>query len=357
MEDKLVELASKLISIPSVSGDIEKSVEVLEIAKRELSADYPFTAFASSGIPSLLFSSKDKNTKHFKVILNAHLDVVPAELSQYQPHVAGGKLYGRGAYDMKAAAAVMIHVFKDIGNTLPYPLALQLTTDEEIGGANGAMHQLEAGIKTDFFLTGESTSFKIVHETKGRVIARLESRGQMSHAAYPWQGRNAIWQMYEVLDALFKRYPVPANETEETTINIAKIHTTNGTYNKVPDHCEAYLDVRFSPKEKDTIVATLKSLMPENVEFEVMRFANPHVTNRESPYIEKLQKTAEDVLQKKLPVGMAHGGSDAAKYAEICDAVEFGPVGFGHHSDDEWVETQALVDYYKILKNFLISLG
>lgn len=356
MEDKLIELAKELIAVPSVSGDVEKSVEILEVAKRTLSFDYPFTAFASNGIPSLLFSNRDKNTKEFKVILNAHLDVVPALDIQYKPHVTDGKLYGRGAYDMKAAAAVMIHVFKDIGKDLSYPLALQLTTDEEVGGFNGAKHQLDSGIKTEFFLTGESTSFKIVHETKGRMTVRIETKGRMSHAAYPWQGSNAIWQMYEVFDKVFKKYPVPQHETENTTVNLAKIHTSNGTINKVPDHCEAFLDIRFAPKEKDTIAETIKSLMPENVEFEVLRFTNPHVTKRESPFIQKLHKASEEVLQKELVIGMAHGGSDAAHYAEFADAVEFGPRGYGHHADEEWAETESLANYYKILKNFLLSL-
>jgi len=80
MNNQILTLAKDLIAIPSVSGEIEESVAILELAKKQL-AEYPFTPFASNSIPSLLYSNKGKDIKDFKIILNTHLDVVPANES------------------------------------------------------------------------------------------------------------------------------------------------------------------------------------------------------------------------------------------------------------------------------------
>jgi len=73
----------------------------------------------------------------FQVILNAHLDVVPAQPDQFRPRREGDRLYARGAQDMKVAALVEAQVFRELAAELPYPLALQLVTDEEVGGRDG----------------------------------------------------------------------------------------------------------------------------------------------------------------------------------------------------------------------------
>ena len=64
--------------------------------------------------PSLLFYNNFPKSKKFKIILNAHLDVVPGNKNQFVPKVVGDRLYARGAYDMKSSAIVMMSVFKDI---------------------------------------------------------------------------------------------------------------------------------------------------------------------------------------------------------------------------------------------------
>ena len=146
MIDDILHLAKELISVPSVTGIPEELTQVLKVAEKYLEGQ-EFTAFASNNIPSLLYSNKGKDLKEFKIILNAHLDVVPAKKEQFNPHEKGGKLYGRGAYDMKAAGAVMMYLFKEIGAELPYPLGLQLVTDEESGGRDGTKYQIDQKIR------------------------------------------------------------------------------------------------------------------------------------------------------------------------------------------------------------------
>src|SRR5579862_6285724 len=101
MIDEILNLSKQLIEIPSVSGDIPNLVKALKLAKQQL-PDQIFLPFVSDGIPSLLFTNQKQPNKEFKIILNAHLDVVPAAAEQFIPIEKDGKLYGRGAYDMKS---------------------------------------------------------------------------------------------------------------------------------------------------------------------------------------------------------------------------------------------------------------
>lgn len=356
MDKTILSLTKELISIPSVAGNSDHLIEVLELAKKYL-PEYEFTPYASNGIPSLLYSNTDKDTKNFKIILSAHLDVVPAEERQFHPEEKDGKIWGRGAKDMKGSAAVMMLLFKELGKTLPYSLGLQLTTDEEIGGENGVKHQLSEGIRGEFAIIGESTDFRLIHETKAILNIKLTSKGKSAHSAYPWLGKNAVWSMYEALDNVIKAYPIPQEETQETTVTISKIETDNNAHNIVPQHCEAYLNVRYTNKEIETIVPKLQSLLPPDIHFEVLNKDVPQYSDPNGFYFTYLKECSEKVLQTEVPIAKAHGASDGRYFSELgIDVVEFGPVGHGHHGAEEWVYIDSLIQYYEILKKFLTSI-
>ena len=91
MDKTIFTLTKELISIPSDAGNPEQLIEVLELAKKYL-PEYEFTPYASNGVPSLLYSNTGKDNQNFKIILSAHLDVVPAEKSQFLPEEKEGKI-------------------------------------------------------------------------------------------------------------------------------------------------------------------------------------------------------------------------------------------------------------------------
>jgi succinyl-diaminopimelate desuccinylase len=352
---EIVDLAAKFVEVPSVSGNSEKAVEVLQIAKEQL-IDHKFSPFVSDGLPSLLYGNQ--NTDKFKIILNAHLDVVPGELHQYNPHVKDGKLYGRGAYDMKGAAAVMIKLYDEIADQLDYPLGLQLVTDEELAGGRCTYTQLEKGVRTELAIIGEcGSNFDIINETKGLVHATLIASGAKAHGAYVWRGQNAILKMYEALNIIHQHFPTPHEETSETTINVSKIHTSNETWNLVPDDCTATLDIRYNRKDKETILERVRSLLPEGVILKVEKTRNSHYTDSNHAYINTLREVGREVTGEPFKVRNTFGGSDTSFFSEFgCEAVEFGPIGGGQHDGGEWVSIQGLADYYQILKKFLLSV-
>ncbi|HSW87564.1 MAG TPA: M20/M25/M40 family metallo-hydrolase [Candidatus Saccharimonadales bacterium] len=356
MLQSILSLTKEFISIPSVGGNREEIDKILNVAKREL-PEFSFESFISNNHPSLLYSNKSTVTNHFDIILNAHLDVVPAEEKQFIPYEKDGKLYGRGAKDMKAASAVMILLFKELAKKVDYTLGLQIVTDEEPGGLDGTGYQVQQGVTGKFIICGEGTDLIIINKAKARMLVKLTTTGISAHSAYPWRGDNAVLKMHEVLAAIHKVYPTPREEYEQTTVTITSFKTENDTYNKIPDKCIAYLDIRFLPNEKDSIVEKIKSLLPETIHMEIIFKFFPHETNPTNKYLQLLEREGQKIVPKGLKLGLAHGASDAAFYSEVaCDSIEFGPVGDNHHSYDEWVDIKSLEDYYHILKNFLLSV-
>jgi len=129
MLNKILSLTQSLISLPSTRDNKKALNEVLDLVLKQVS-DFTIERFEKDGYPSVLVYYGKSRPKNFKVILNAHLDVVSAKDEQFKPYEKDGKLYGRGAIDMKGAAAVLILVFKEMAKKVSYPLALQLVTDE-----------------------------------------------------------------------------------------------------------------------------------------------------------------------------------------------------------------------------------
>jgi Acetylornithine deacetylase/Succinyl-diaminopimelate desuccinylase and related deacylases len=154
-------------------------------------------------------------------------------------------MFARGAQDMKVTGLLAAQVFRELAASLPYPVALQLVTDEEVGGRDGTRHQLDHGVRGRFVIVGETSGLHIVNESKGMLVVRLLATGRAAHAAYPWLGDNALVKLQRTVASLLARYPVATEEVWRTTVNLARIGTRNEARNQVPADAEALLDIRF----------------------------------------------------------------------------------------------------------------
>lgn len=354
MENKIVELAKRLISVPSTKGETANLKTVLEIAKSEL-AGFSYKEFASNGIPSLLFVNLKEFPEKFTVILDAHLDVVPGNPEQFKPTVTGNKLFGRGAYDMKSAAAAEILVFKEMARKAPYPLGLQLVTDEETGGFDGAKYQASRGVRTECMIAGESSSDLAVKiQGKGVIWMKIGFVGTAAHSAYLWDGRNAIRELNMFLSKLWKQFPIPAEKVWKTTVNAAIVGTTNITGNKVPGDAMCQLDIRYLPGEGESTINNIKSLLPENATVEILENEPAMNTPENDKYVQRFVQIAEKSLNRTISIVGMHGASDLRHFPDAA-GIEFGPVGAGPHADNEWVDINSLGTFSKILKDFLLS--
>ena len=356
--------ASELLSIQSTADRPAELNRALDFAVDFVGPGFTVERFESGGKPSALLYVAAERPRRFQVILNAHLDVVPAEPAQFRPRRDGDRLYARGAQDMKVSALVQTQVFRELARTVPYPLALQLVTDEEVGGRNGTLHQIDQGVGGEFVVIGESSGLRIVTDSKGMITATLRAVGRGGHSAYPWFADNALVKLHRTLDRLLAAYPVPTEEAWRTTVNVAKIETPNQARNQIPALAEAWLDLRFPPEDSDLngktaeeITAHLAAFCEPGVTAVVDLADPPHHANRDRPEIRRLREAAAD-RGYRADFLRKHGAADGRFYYQRgIDAVIFGIGGDGLHGPDEYADTTTIAPYYRALTDFLGNPG
>jgi succinyl-diaminopimelate desuccinylase len=345
--------ARTLLAIESTAEHPDRLHDALRFVIDYVGPGFRTRRFESAGKPSALLWTGDR--PRFRVLLNAHLDVVPAEPALFEPRLDGDRLLARGAQDMKLSGLVLAHVFREL--RLP-GVALQLVTDEEVGGRNGTGHQVEHGVTADFVIIGEHSGLCLVADSKGLLRARVRATGRGAHGAYPWLGENALLKITRAVDRLVSRYPVPAEAAWRTTVNVASISTPNLAHNQVPASAEAWLDVRFPAEEADGLEASLRGLCESEpgVEFVLEHLDAPHHTDHDLPDVVRLRQAARgqgysgDFLYK-------HGAGDGRYYARIgVPAVVFGVGGDGQHGPHEYADLTTVEPYERALTDFLLAV-
>ncbi|NMO56623.1 M20/M25/M40 family metallo-hydrolase [Actinoplanes sp. TBRC 11911] len=352
-EDRL----AALVAIPSTSDRPADLARALDFVLAEIGTDFPVRRYSSNGKPSALVHAGDGP---FRVILNAHLDVVPGAPAQFAARRDGDRLYGRGTQDMKAAALAMVDAFRATAGTLGYPVALQLVTDEEVGGFDGTAHQIAAGVRAGFVVIGEYSDLRVVTASKGICMAMLTASGSAAHAAYPWLGSNALLTLIAGIDRLMRRYPVPAAEAWTTTVNVARVETPNTATNQVPASATAFLDIRFPPGDTDFHGRTPSQVADHlsavaGLPAEVAALGQPHETSPDNPLLASLRAALTGAGGPGTTM-RKHGASDSRHYhAAGVDTVICGPGGNGQHGPDEYVDLTSVEAYRNALIAFLRS--
>lgn len=354
--------ARGLLTIPSTADRPEDLYRALEFVLDVVGPGFTVERFESRGKPSALVYLGTSRPR-FRVIFNAHVDVVPAPPEQFQPRLEGTRLYGRGTHDMKVSALVQAMVFRDLAGVVPYPIALQLVTDEEVGGQDGTLHQLEQGVGGEFVIIGEQSRLRVVTESRGLLIACFRAEGRSGHSAYQWLGDNAILKLMSSLDKLLTSYPVATEEVWRTTVNLARIETTNSAFNQIPADAQAWLDIRFPAEDTDLngrtvdeITEHLATYCVPGVTVTVTSVGPPHWVDHQRHEVCLLQQAARnqgyraDILRK-------HGAGDSRYFSQRgIDAVVFGIGGDGQHGPHEYVDTTTVAPYYRALTAFLTDL-
>jgi succinyl-diaminopimelate desuccinylase len=356
---EILSFARKLLLVPSFTGNAIEINEALNLAKKELEG-YAYEFFEKNSIKSLLYFNTKKRPAKFKILLNCHLDVVSGNKAQFIPLEKNGKLYGRGAIDMKAAAAAEILVFKSIAKKIKYPLGLQIVTDEEVGGFNGTGYQVEQGVRADFVITGEGTDLQLNVERKGVLVLKLTFDTQKpGHAAYLWEGDNVILRINKFINVLAKKYPVPKANEWKTSVNVASIESENKEHNKVPSKAMLLLDFRHIIADNPTeLLNFVKRNTNQNTKIEIIAKGIVSEINKNDPNIIMLKESIQEVLKSPVIFVRKHGSSDTRfLIAKGAVGVDFGPVGVGLHSDEEYVDIKSINQYAAILSNFLAKIN
>ncbi len=293
------------------------------------------------------------------VCFHGHLDVVPAFAAQFAPRVDGDRLIGRGAYDMKGALATMMCALRDAGEQDRVRVKLLCVPDEESDDVEDRSIDalIASGYRADFAITGEPTDLHVGVEAKGVLAMRLTVRGTAAHGSTPWLGDNAILKAH---DAFRRIETLPfARESSDLfdrpSINLSRIQGGDA-FNKVPDQCSITVDIRYLPtQDPRAILAQIEGLGDLEVERSFVRA--PAFVSRTDPYVRALSDgVTRAVGHPALSIGR-DGASDAISFLSVgVPAVEFGPVGGGHHGPDEWVSISSLARYRQALGDFVRGL-
>lgn len=355
MKESIVSLTRKLIEFKTV-----------EKTKVNAAAEFCSEWLAAHGVHARVIENEGlKNVVALigesgpTVVLNGHLDVVPAGPDQFIPYVAEGKLYGRGSFDMLGAVAVMMHVTAELSNKeLPCKVMLALVPDEETGGQKGSKFLVDHGLRGDVVICGETTNLNIAVQAKGVLQLRIETEGIAAHGSRPWLGDNAIlnaFETYRKIEAL-PVFSVSTPYFEQPSLNLACIKAGQAI-NQVPDCCTMDLDIRYLPGQ-DPKVLRNEIQKVVNGSVKVLGEGIPVQTNPADPMIVQLQAAAGKVLGRDVAFFGQDGAADTRFYAEHgIPAVEFGPSGANHHGKNEYVDISSLMDFKAILEAYIIGMN
>ncbi len=293
------------------------------------------------------------------LILHGHLDVVPAHAGQFEPRVEGDRLIGRGAYDMKGALAAMMCAVRDAAEQDRVRVRFVCVPDEEAEDIDDRSIEtlVREGLRADFAITGEPTDLHIGVQAKGVLALRLRVAGVAAHGSTPWLGDNAILKAHDAFRRI-ETLPFSRESSDlfdRPSINLARIGGGDA-FNKVPDHCEMDVDIRFLPnQDPGAIMAQIRAIPDVDI---VKSFTRaPAIVSRRNEYVLTLRDAiGRSIEGEALSVGR-DGASDAIAFLEAgIPAVEFGPVGGGHHGPSEWVSIASLARYRKALGDFIAAL-
>ncbi len=293
------------------------------------------------------------------VVLHGHLDVVPGLPGQFEPRIDGDRLYGRGAYDMKGGLAAMLVVAAAMREQDGVRVRLGIVGDEESeeGDERGCDHLVDSGFIGDFAITGEPTDLHIGIEAKGVLALRLEVGGTAAHGATPWLGDNAVLNAIDVFRSI-ESLPFARHSSElfdRPSINLGRIWGGDAL-NKVPDRCVIDVDIRYLPGQDPAAILEEVRALPGS-EATALLTRPPATVDRNSPFVRGLRESAAAHHDgEPMSVGR-DGASDAVSFLRVgVPAVEFGPVGAGHHGPAEWVSISSLETYRQALDSFLRAI-
>ena len=265
----LEQLLRGLVQIPSVNPGVGESALALHVADvlEKSTAATVHIVETLPGRPSVaaVLGSGPGTT----LVLNGHLDTVPVDdatrwtADPFGGEVRDGRLYGRGACDMKAGLAVQIAVARALSDAKPLRgrLVLHFAIGEE-SAEPGTMSLLEAGFGGDVGITGEPTELQVGIATRGLVHIRVKLIGRSGHASRPDIFANPLSALPDVLTEIAghelelasRAHPLLPPPSCTATMVRAGVKE-----NSVPDECVLVLDRRLLPGERiDAAVAALE---------------------------------------------------------------------------------------------------
>jgi succinyl-diaminopimelate desuccinylase len=398
--EELVALARDLIRVPTVNPPGDAYTPCAELLGNRLarrgfqvlyrraegvrgdSARYPRT-----NVIARIEGERPGPCVHF----NSHIDVVaPGQGWSMDPFAAelrDGRVYGRGACDMKgglAASIVAVEAILAAGIRFPGAIEISGTVDEETGGYGGVGFLAKEGFfsrpRVDHVIIPEPLNVdRVCIGHRGVWWAEIETRGRVAHGSMPFLGNCAVRQMGAVLERLERELiprlakkrtamPVVPEGARQSTLNINSIHgglaeDFDGFPSPlVPDRCRMVIDRRYLIEEEPEavrreVVDILERLKAERAGFdyalsEVLHFA-PTMTDAGAPVVRAVGAAIEQVLGRKAQHVVSPGTYDqkhVVRIGNLKDCIAYGPGILDlAHQPDEYVGVEDMVSAAKVM--------
>ncbi|WP_374499030.1 succinyl-diaminopimelate desuccinylase [Zoogloea sp.] len=370
-------LACELISRPSVTPEDAGCLEL--ITARLAALGFLCERIDSSGVSNLWAR---RGTAAPLVVLAGHTDVVPTgsldawTSNPFTPSERDGKLYGRGAADMKSSLAAFVTAIEGfIAEHPDHPgsIALLLTSDEEGDATHGTTLVVETlkarGETLDYCIVGEPTCVDtlgdmIKNGRRGSLSGKLTVKGTQGHIAYPHLARNPIHLAAPALTELAAMKWDEGNEYfPPTSWQMSNIKAGTGATNVIPGTLEVLFNFRFATVHTaEDLKRQVHAILDRHgLDYELAWTlgGKPFLTPR-GALVAAIEEAIHQTLDLTPELSTTGGTSDGRFIAEICpQVVEFGPVNATIHKLDECISVDAVAPlsdiYRRTLKNLLIA--
>jgi len=306
-----------------------------------------------------------RGSEHPVVCFAGHTDVVPTgplkewHSDPFVPTLRDGKLYGRGAADMKSSIAAFVVAAERFVAERPRhagSIALLLTSDEEGPALDGTVRVVERlkerNERIDYCIVGEPSSVDRLGDTlkngrRGSLSAKLIVRGVQGHVAYPHLVKNPIHLLAPALAELARTQWDKGNESfPPTSFQVSNIHAGTGAGNVVPASVEVDFNFRFSTESTE---ASLRRRVAALLTKHGLDYAIDWTLGAK-PFLSKRGRLAEIVLEagkrhtgSNGELSTTGGTSDARFIIDICpEVIEIGPINASIHKLNEHIALDEL---------------
>lgn len=378
MDSKTINLAMNLISRESVTPNDGGCQDL--IADRLSQAGFKVEHMPAHSVSNLWCR---RGSQKPLLTFAGHTDVVPVgnldrwNTPPFEPTIANGWLYGRGAADMKSSVAAMVVATERFVSRHPNhrgSIAFLITSDEEGPAIHGTRHVMSELLRRnellDWCIIGEPSSLSIIGDTirigrRGSLNGELIIEGSIGHVAYPEKTPNVVHRALPLLSELANRVWDEGNEAfPPTTFQISNVNSGTGAHNVIPGEISVSFNFRFNTEQtpddlKEVVEQELNLLGNEfNYRIEWQQSGLPFLSKRG-----EFMHTVFNVVQAESstsPVPSTSGGTSDGRFIAPhgVETVELGPVNATIHKYNECVnleelETLTLI-YERILERLLI---
>jgi succinyl-diaminopimelate desuccinylase len=406
--DALVALTQDLIRIPTLNPPGEAYQPCAElIGQRLAKSGFTVTYVRAEGTPGdcdrypriNIVARREGKRAGPCVHFNGHLDVVEVgrgwSLDAFAGTLKDGKVYGRGACDMKggiAAAIIAMEAIIQSGHDYAGALEFSGTVDEESGGFGGVAYLAQNGwfdkTRVDHVIIPEPLNVdRVCVGHRGVWWAQIETHGRIAHGSMPFLGDSAIAHMgavlsrferdlYPALAARQTNMPVVPDGARQSTLNINSIHggqeEREGDALPAPcvaDHCRMVIDRRFLIEEKldevrGEIAAVLDRLGDEREDFSYtlkdMFSVHPSMTDPDRPVVQATQAAINAVIGRPAQIICSPGTYDQKhieRIGKLKDCIAYGPGILDlAHQPDEYVVIDDMVAAAKVMAQTACAL-